>query len=228
MFQRKLLSVGYPGISQFNINDESSVRDLVTWLEDNVFFTDFSDEFMSKLHDVRDPKWNQVFIEYLNECSCPFDAMTERTSCVDWLLREAIRLVAEDPETSKLVNLNVQHVEVSSKSNEKPITVDVENQTARNAINKMADLLHVIQHPNPHITVQAIASLLSTQIYKKSTKAPGENIDRNDFICLPLEKVTLGFDTRGKHIFCQDNVTPDVTFKFTFIKYLHILLSILF
>jgi RLL motif-containing protein 1 len=196
MFLRKLLAIGYPGISQFSINDEASIRDLVIWLEDNVFYTDFSPEFMSQLHNVKDPEWNRVFKEYLNECSCPFDAMTERTSCVDWLLREAIRLVVDDPNTSPLMYLNVAQVEAASKPSKNQINLDVESQAARDGINKMAEVLHMTRHPNPNITFQAIASLLS----KNPNKKRKENIDQSAVVSLPLEKVTLGFDTRDKSL----------------------------
>ena len=53
MSSRKLKALGYPKEGPLNVNDDSSVRDLTTWLEDEIFRSELPPHVLETLRAAK-------------------------------------------------------------------------------------------------------------------------------------------------------------------------------
>ncbi|XP_055338773.1 RNA transcription, translation and transport factor protein-like [Paramacrobiotus metropolitanus] len=191
MINRKLRALGYPEAPRFNANDDMSIRKMVVWLEDNVFYTELSADLLDALHNLNHPEWNTVFATYLSQCLCPF-SISERTACVDWLLREAVRMVAEDSKIADPLQ-NAPDNKSFSGTDEALLTKLAQSGVLPDAVSKMVAVLRLPAHPNPMVTFQAVTTFLES-CQNVSLK---ENVDGKNPV-FSLENVTLGIETGDK------------------------------
>lgn len=184
---RKVTAVGYPDAKHFAWNDETKVRRLVVWLEDNIFNTELAPEFLENLRNVSHPQWNQLFQEYLTICQCPVDPVSERTACIDWLLREAIRLI------SPARNGNDENFAATNDG--QVFKIDPSSAEFHQVVNKLAAILKMPTHPDPTVTLRAVASLIEERL-NGGHEYHGSN-DPQSFR-MSLSDMVLGFETADK------------------------------
>lgn len=195
MSTRKLKALGYPKEGSFNIHDEAAVRDLVVWLEDRIFYTELPHHVLTNLRAANsEHAWNLALHEYFTACDCPFDCAAEMPACLDWLLREALRLTSAT-HAAVTDNQAVPSSIIVPKA-ESPsgifANVDLESDAFRWGIGKMAAMLNVSVHPDPAVMLVAVGNLLSTRL-----AAEGTNQNRGTIFTCKLQEVTLGFDQPG-------------------------------
>jgi hypothetical protein len=192
MLTRKLQAVGYPRVDSFSLTEEASVRDLVIWMEEAIFNTDLPSQLITTLGNALHPAWNSSFRAYLQACLCPFDAMTDRAACLDWLLREALRLVVAG-ETDALTSLRVEKIPGNQDVFAK---IDRKSPNFHAGINKMAAMLNLPLHPDALVQLSAIENLLS-----KHLPSDGRKQNSKEIFSYTLDEVTLGFDQPGELFF---------------------------
>ena len=113
------------------------------------------------------------------------------SACVDWLLREALRLISTDvaveerktPSTGENLTKNLA-------------TVDRESDDFRRGIGKMATMLNIPLHPDPSVQLAAVGDLLANRM-----SSPGRLQNREEKFACKLDEVTLGFDQQGTWTF---------------------------
>ncbi|GAU99223.1 hypothetical protein RvY_10255 [Ramazzottius varieornatus] len=188
MTTRKILAVGYPEAKHFALNDETKVRRLVVWLEDNIFNTELPQDFLDNLRNVSHPQWTQLFQEYLITCQCPVDPVAERTAAIDWLLREALRLIAP------LQNGNAAGDQAMSNGDGQATTIDPTSPEFQQGVNKLAAMLKMPTHPDASVTFKAVANLMER--LAGGNEYHGSN-DPSAFQ-VTLNEIALGFETADK------------------------------
>lgn len=96
---RHLLAVlEYPLLRELNINDTSSIINLMLWLEDTKIRLWEIDERESLRFHIGDDenKWANKYSEYLEHLSCPYTWFSH--DCIYWVAAHAIHLSLEDLE----------------------------------------------------------------------------------------------------------------------------------
>ncbi|OQV17941.1 hypothetical protein BV898_08068 [Hypsibius exemplaris] len=190
MFARKLRALGYEKGGIFNIDDRDSLRHLVIWLEDRIFCTALPKHLQQGLRNQKNPQWRNVFSEYLNYCGCPFPLHEDASACcLDWLLREAIRLCVPDDRKQPMIPPKREKTAGPFEN------IDWGSREFYHGISKMAAMLNVPTHPDAAYLLTAVAQVL------KARRAVGM-IDENgaELDGLRLEEVTLGFDQQDKKL----------------------------
>ncbi|CAD5123122.1 DgyrCDS11495 [Dimorphilus gyrociliatus] len=183
MFKRKLIALGYPSIEGFNEEDDTNFRNLVVWLED-IKIRHYKIDERKNLRATESPDWNTSLEEYLKDLNCIVDIKKRQEVC-DWLLGYAVRCCYGD---------NLDKYKCGSTSDNSLQNLDFEGEEFKNGVQSLAVLLHISPHTDPKILLKAI----NLVIQENYTKSALENIKRNEDskkVTLPLEKVTLGFDT---------------------------------
>ena len=61
MFIRKLRALGYPKADSFHSHGEGSLRDLVIWLEDEIFNSELPAQLNFDLRNAVPPAWKSAF-----------------------------------------------------------------------------------------------------------------------------------------------------------------------
>ncbi|CAB4060630.1 CGI99 [Lepeophtheirus salmonis] len=168
VFQRRLKALAYP--KDFNIEDEASVKDLVSWLESNKFqkIPDGPDRILSS--------WPTSFGAYLKEMGCHEESNLHKQ--IIWLLSTAIqqdykelRYRLPDPST---LSLSTQ-----AKDNEQKAftdTVDLESEELKKAVNEFASKIKMAQHPDHLVTLEACCKYIIQNVALKNISSKEGNV----------------------------------------------------
>lgn len=193
MSLRKLRAVGYPLSGTFKISDEYSFRHLVVWLEENIFATDLPN-IVGALGTLDNSEWEKVFTVYLRECKCPFSIQEERRSVLDWLLCEAVRLVAED-HAAALAALETPRL--SRNSVDIFPNINWNGEDLREGVEKMAELMILPSHPDCFVVMSVLAKMFLRAHLQKNRNTQEKPI-LNDVNTFRLKDIVSGCKKKGE------------------------------
>lgn len=207
MYKRKLLALDYPQPDNFEINNESQVRALILWLEDQKI-RHMKIEDRAGLRDVTSPKWSEAFQQYLTELCCPYDASKEDI-VIDWLLGYAVRLeYGDDVDKYKSVNKgaveNAKNRQAGQSSN--PLdALNFDDADFKAGVASLAMLMQVPPHQDHLQQLKAISLIVGERLSKDSLQSAAKKSDdkskkADDHI--PLDKTELGFEA-GDYIMTE-------------------------
>lgn len=201
MFKRKLTALLHPNPDNFNINDESSVRQLVVWVEDHKI-RHYKIEQRKPLKEVQEPGWPNVFKKYLSDLKCPFQPQSV-PSVIDWLLSLAVQLEFSDG-AAKYNTMTAEHVRSQRSAapqvvNTNPLDgLDFTSPEFRDGVNKLAETLGIPVHPDHLVTLQAVSHLVRTRLSQEAIASPGEHIHQG--MAYPIFSTDLGFEMGDKRL----------------------------
>eukprot|EP00088_Acartia_fossae_P028248 TRINITY_DN2905_c0_g1_i11.p1 TRINITY_DN2905_c0_g1~~TRINITY_DN2905_c0_g1_i11.p1 ORF type:complete len:253 (-),score=78.29 TRINITY_DN2905_c0_g1_i11:391-1149(-) len=176
MFKRKLAALNYPSAENFDAQNQTEFRGLVLWLEDQKIRHLKIDD-RAGLRQVNTPDWDKQFQSYLNSLECP--KLTRREETIDWLLGLAVRLEYGDNKETYSKH-NTQNVDMNGGGGDKPKLIhsnpldnlDFTSPEFVAGVDKLADFLNIPKHPDHLITLQAVASFISTRLHPAAIQDP--------------------------------------------------------
>ena len=194
MYRRKLLALDYAQPDQFNVKNETEMRHLVVWLEDQKI-RHLKIEDRAGLRTMDSPDWPAVFQQYLNELKCPYLGGKIEV-IIDWLLGYAVRLEhGDDAETYRAVTrATVERARAAGGPSTNPLdNLNFEDAEFKAGVTSLSMLLQVPPHKDHLEQLKAIALLvtntLSKEALQNSSSTPGKDKE-----LIPLDKTELGFE----------------------------------
>nr|ACO15377.1 C14orf166 [Caligus clemensi] len=199
IYQRRLKALAYP--HDFNIQDEKSIKELVSWLETHKIkhSPKGSEDILSS--------WPQGFQSYLSGLGYK-ESVSSREKEIFWLLSKCLKTEYEDlryqlPDPSSL-SLNA----VETNKETFVDKVDLNSQEIKDSVNDLALKFKMTTHPNHLVTLEAICKYISKSMaLKNSSSSKDENV------LTDLESNSLGL---------QDIKDPVVLSSAKVLRLLHI------
>ena len=207
MFQRKLQALGYPGSLTPSVQDISSLRPVVSWLE-NQKIRQLTVEERKWLADasLSDEQWCSKFDQYMVEMevpdfgeadslATPFAVMeaTQRQQCIDWLLRRAVALEYHD---------NAQTIRSKGSSSVMFAgagTLDFSSPEFLSTLEEARAVVGVQPSDNPLLVLKAVVREL---IYRARDTELGSGVSSSDSMSVEdrLKGSPLGFSTGDERL----------------------------
>ncbi|CDW53401.1 RLL domain containing protein [Trichuris trichiura] len=199
MFKRKLTVLQYPWQGKVNVEDDMEFRRLVSWLENQKICL-YKTQNRRDLGDIASPNWDAVFQQYLVDLKCPQGVSENRAATIDWLLSHAVHLIYRDfkKDPAKILQLAKDMnscVRANAESADNPLYhLNYSTPEFRGYVEKLADILGIVNHPNPAVTLKAVSILVQERLGKKSDVSKAEEKRSEEKV--DLDSVHLGFDTK--------------------------------
>lgn len=195
LFFRKLSVLDYQGADTFDPSDETQVRNLVVWLEDQKIRH-------YKIEDragIRNGEWGPALSLYLKDVGCPVSS--ENTNAyIDWLLGFAVRLeYGDNVDKYRSVTASSSAAAGAKKTGNPLDSLDFESADFKAGIASLTTLLQLPPHHDYQTVTQAVCLLITEKFSKDSiewaTKKSKDPKASNDSAKIPIDKIDLGFDT---------------------------------
>jgi RLL motif containing protein 1 len=90
MIKSKLICLEYPNPDSVNVNDQTSFKRVILWLEDQKIRHYKIDE-RADLRKVNSDDWNKAFEKYRNDLNCPKELKSELDQ-LKWICNYAVKL----------------------------------------------------------------------------------------------------------------------------------------
>jgi len=201
LFRQKLKALQYPNTENFNWNDQTSYRNLVSWLEENkICFYKKPDRVL--LSNISDQNWEQSFIKYLDDVECPKESRpkdkslssNQKAIILEWLINFSIKKKIEFSKKSAYYNEYLDKIQTEAKEkkqneNIEEISSNLPTLHENEYVIKMAQLLEVPPPSSPEETqkfLTAVARYLERKMENQNTPAPNQ---------VDLKEFQLGFET---------------------------------
>ncbi|CAG7836065.1 unnamed protein product [Allacma fusca] len=200
MSKRKLQALNYPLASAFDLADESKVRNLVVWLEDQKIRQYKVDE-RDDLRNTQSATWASAYDKYLQDVNCPLETK-KAPEVIDWLLGLAIRLEYSDA-ADKYSKASSENIKLEQSEAPKMITanpldhIDFGSPEFIEGVNTIANILEISKHPNHLLTLEAIVKLVRTRMTKQAVENPDTVVAKGT--PFPFQEKDLGFD-KGDYV----------------------------
>ena len=176
MFRRKLRALGHPSADSFNTDDTKDLKVLVLWLEDQKI-RHYKIEERARLHSREGAEWKRTFLQYLKDLECPYSFDSQPETVVDWLLGVAVRYEYEDncKESAELkCGLDATIGMPLEKLGTSVVDIDPVDETFVAAVKALAKILHINQHPDSAILLEAVRIIVQKNVASASqTVKPG-------------------------------------------------------
>ncbi|KFD52559.1 hypothetical protein M514_06593, partial [Trichuris suis] len=199
MFKRKLSVLQYPWQGSVNLDNDKEFRRLVSWLENQKICL-YKMQNRGDLANIASPNWETAFQKYLVDLKCPQGVSDNRAATVDWLLSHAVHLVYQDykKDPAKILQLAkdmTSCVGSNAESADNPLYhLDYSTPEFRGYVEKLADILGIVNHPNPAVTLKAVSILVQERLSKKSDSPKAEQKWTDEKV--DLDSINAGFDTK--------------------------------
>ncbi|XP_068894364.1 RNA transcription, translation and transport factor protein [Tenebrio molitor] len=192
MVKRLLSALEYPQCDSVNINDVTTFRKIVVWLEQNKI-QKASPNVQNGLKNIASGDWPNNFVKYKEELGCP-NLQTPQEQ-LQWLLGFAVQI-----ETHNKSDLYVKHAVENLQSTNVPSVVaenpldklNFQSKEFAEGITNVAKLLNITPHPDPLITLKAVAKMVTTRLSPQAQANPSEVIIKGT--PFPFQDADLGFD----------------------------------
>ncbi|OQV11908.1 hypothetical protein BV898_13787 [Hypsibius exemplaris] len=206
MFARKLRALGAPATLSVQLEDDTSVRDVILWIEQTQLLhlashPEAQEKFFEPTVSIE--SWNSLLDEYLSSLACPF-SLSDRAAVVDWLLRKCVAKEYSEMDCTFRLSHDASRVMVLRGGSTKgsviergqpqpePFSgVDPKSEAFQSGINLLAGMLDIPAHLDPALTLQAVALVLQLLSEGIANGAPVNSDDPKDSD-MPLELVPLG------------------------------------
>ncbi|KAK4885228.1 hypothetical protein RN001_001499 [Aquatica leii] len=191
MFKRKLSALQYPQCDFVNGKDETEFRKVIVWLEENKI-KKYKPE-SRPISDIKSSNWKKSFEQYKKDVCCPVksDTLIE----LDWFINLALQKeyiqnkskyekhsleILKSPNTPNVVPDNpLDHLDFGSKDFE-------------NGVKAIAQMLQILSHPDPLITLKAISKLICNRLNNNAIKNPEDYVIKG--APFPFEDAIKGYD----------------------------------
>nr|ACO10468.1 C14orf166 [Caligus rogercresseyi] len=171
VYKRRLEALTYP--HNFNIEDEASCKELISWLEEN------------KIKSLPNgpqgifSSWPKSFEDYLRGLGYS-ESSGSRESQVLWLLSKAVKIEYKAlryqlPDPSSL-SLNTDDDDMANKGNGFIDTVDLHSQELQDAVHDFASKLKMTKHPDHLLMLEACCKYINKCMALKNTSTKDENV----------------------------------------------------
>jgi len=195
MFKRKLHALEFPSPDKFDVNDDSSFKAIILWLEDQKI-RHYKIEDRVALRNVQDSSWEGTAQNYLSELGCPY-TLNDKPATVDWLLGYAVRLeYGDDAEKYKTVTpekYQQKKAQSAGKSNNPLDALDFEDAEFKAGITSLSMLLQIPPHHDHLEQLKAVCILLKEKFSDQALEDATKNSTKKDEY-IPLNKTELGFE----------------------------------
>lgn len=207
MFQRKLKALGHHNPEGFKLADESDVRHLVVWLEDQKI-RHYKIEDRQQLRAIEDPNWVKALKKYLVDVGCPVKNLGQKCAVINWLISYAIR--SEYKESAATYNNSNKAASTSgtapaaTQGDNAIGAIDSNDSDLKAGIESIAKVLKLPHHDDHVVVLEAIALIvnecLTTEaIGHAQRSAKTKQVRKLEFVS--LTDTSLGFNTND---FCID------------------------
>ncbi|XP_060533130.1 RNA transcription, translation and transport factor protein [Cylas formicarius] len=192
MVRRFLEALNYPNFDKINVEDETTFKNIVVWLE-TTKINAASRNTLYLLKNINDRGWDKSFDLYKNDVGCP--VLESRVEYLQWLLGKAVQI-----ETSKNKALYLKHSVNTIKSSNVPNMVaenpldklDFGGKEFTLRINQLAKSLKIVPYPDPLVTLKAVRKVITTRLAPDCVENPQNYILTGT--PFPYEDADLGFD----------------------------------
>lgn len=174
--QRKLKALNYHTPSVTPIHDDSTqLKTLVVWLEDQKIRYYKIDEREPLRSESDSNNWLTIFKKYLSDIKCPHDVDNSLTSCLHWLIDEAVRCEYNDackthPNLGKGLK-TIEEIKVD-QAHQSALDVSSSDPIFEKGITALAKLLQITTHPDPTVLLAACRLVIEEKLSDASlTKA---------------------------------------------------------
>lgn len=194
MYKRKLLALDYSQPGEFNVKNDTEMRQLVVWLEDQKI-RHLKIEDRTGLRDTAGDGWEPAFQQYLAELNCPYTG-GRKEFILDWLLGYAVRLEhGDDAEAYRAVTRSSveQAVSTSGPSSNPLDKLNFDDAEFKAGVTSLSMLLQVPPHKDHLEQLKGISLLVSTALSKEAL-AQSVSASNTKDEHIPLDKTELGFE----------------------------------
>jgi RLL motif-containing protein 1 len=203
MSKRKLQALNYPLANAFDLADDSKVRNLVVWLEDQKI-RQYKVEDRDALRNTQSPTWKTAFEKYLQDLECPLDSRST-PEVLDWILGLAVRLeysdAADKYSQASSEGIRIEQSEAPKMVAANPLDqIDFGSPEFIEGVNAIAGKLGISKHPNHLLTLEAIVTFVKTRMCKEAVENPDAVVPKGT--PFPFQEKDVGFD-KGDYVVNQ-------------------------
>ncbi|KAG5875323.1 hypothetical protein JTB14_003328 [Gonioctena quinquepunctata] len=194
MSKRLLNALEYPQADSLDLTDDNTFKKLVIWLENNRIQKAPS-TLVNSLRNINSRDWDTAYLKYRDGLGCP--VLESKLEELQWILGYAVQM-----ETKQNRNKYMKHaVENLQKSNVPCVVaenlldkLDFHSKEFDNGINKLAELLNIVPHPDAFVTLKAVRKVVTKRMAPDCVANPQKYILTGT--PFPIQEADLGFDLK--------------------------------
>ena len=203
-FGSKLRALEYPGAQSFDLNDETSFRLLIIWLEDQKIRW-YKEEDRAELRSYSSSQWENALNVYLRDIECPESIRCKRVLMINWLLNLAIRYEYGDnvekyrPMTKEnIVSGSFSGKAAAAAAIDALNSLDPTSPDFVSGVLESAKVVNIMQHDQNMYVLKALAIFCEARLKEEAVEEFINN--REPAISVPLKDVELGLDVDDQQV----------------------------